>query len=343
MGKNEGRKISIVRIAQVLFRESDREHPLARQAILDLIREQYGLVMSVKAIGRNLAWLKEAGLPVQSREVSRVVNGKESTLSLDWYWEHDLTKEELQLLIDGLYFSHYPLAQVKALAEKIKKLQSRQFEDGKETVRNLPYDEDRKNCRAVLDRVGEAISARRMVTFYINENSPDGKWRHQVSPSGADRLYAVSPYIVLAADSRYYLIGNEDDTEQVKAYPLERLAEVTVQEQEARALKTLPGFENGLKAIECAQAMADLFFGVPARCEFEAQPGMVTCIFKDFGKAARIVSAKPDLVRVEADVPPAALKAWALKHAPAVKVIAPANLAKEVRDAAAALARLYGG
>lgn len=343
MEKTEGNKISIVRIAQVLFRESDRDHPLTRQEIKEILKGKYGLVMSLKAIGRNLVRLKESGLPVQSREVSRMVNGKAATLSLDWYWEHDLTKEEMQLLIDGLYFSHLPQAQVKGLVEKIKRMQYRHFDDGKEAVRNLPVAGEGKGCMEELSLVSRAIREQHMVTFYINENSPDGKWHHQTAPSGEDRLYTVSPYMVLASDGSYYLLANRDGTERVEAYPLEQMDGMALTEREARALRTIAGFENGIKMMDYVHAMGDLFFEKPLPCAFEASPAMVTRIFKEFGKAAKIVSASPEIVRVEAKVAPSALKAWALRHAPAVKVIAPAQLAKEVRDAAAALARLYGG
>lgn len=343
MEKTEGNKISIVRIAQVLFRESDREHPLTQQEILDILEGKYGLVMSRKAIGRNLLRLKESGLPVQSREVARVVNGKAAPLSLDWYWEHDLTKDEMQILIDGLYFSHLPSAQVKTLAEKIKKMQYRQFDDGKESVRNLPSGGDGVVCKQRIQVISQAIEERKQITFYVNVNSPDGKWHHQVSAAGEERLYTVSPYTVLASDGKYYLLANETGTERVKAYPVERLADILIQEEEARSVRTIPGFENGIKMQECAHAMGDLFFETPVHCEFEARADMVTHIFEDFGKSAKIIAAKPDLVQAEVEMSPSALKAWALRYAPAVKVTAPAALAKEVRDAAQALARLYGG
>ena len=80
-----GSKLSIIRIVQVLLRESDKDHPLSQQDILRLMESKYGMVVSRKSISRNLLRLKEAGLPVMCREVPRMVNGKEAPLSLDWY------------------------------------------------------------------------------------------------------------------------------------------------------------------------------------------------------------------------------------------------------------------
>lgn len=54
------------------------------------------------------------------------------------------------------------------------------------------------------------------------------------------------------------------------------------------------------------------------------------------------MSARQDLVTVEVTIPASAMKAWALKHAPLVKVTAPSYLVKEVKEAADGLCRLYG-
>ena len=72
---DSGSKMSIMRIAQVLFRESDRDHPLTQQEILDFMEAEYGMTVNRKSIGRNLSRLKDAGLPVVCREVMRVVGG----------------------------------------------------------------------------------------------------------------------------------------------------------------------------------------------------------------------------------------------------------------------------
>lgn len=139
--------MSIMRIAQVLLRESDRDHPLTQQEILDFMETKYAMTVSRKSIGRNLSRLKEAGLPVVCREVTRVVNGKEAPLALDWYWDHVLSQDDLKVLIDLLYFSHLPAQQVRQLSEKLKRLQSRTFDDGKENIKEPA-------CSGTAGRVG---------------------------------------------------------------------------------------------------------------------------------------------------------------------------------------------
>ena len=134
-----GSKLSIIRIVQVLLRESDKDHPLSQQDILRLMESKYGMVVSRKSVSRNLLRLKEAGLPVMCREVPRMVNGKEAPLSLDWYWDHVLSPQDLKTVIDLLYFSHLPAMQIRQLTEKLKRLQCRSFEDGRSFETVLDY------------------------------------------------------------------------------------------------------------------------------------------------------------------------------------------------------------
>ena len=212
--------MSIMRIAQVLLRESDRDHPLTQQEILDFMETKYAMTVSRKSIGRNLSRLKEAGLPVVCREVTRVVNGKEAPLALDWYWDHVLSQDDLKVLIDLLYFSHLPAQQVRQLSEKLKRLQSRTFDDGKENIKNLPALGRPGESGEVLALLTRALSQKKQVSFYYDHYEADGKKHHGYTVSGEDKLYRVSPYHLVASDDRYFLLGNEEDVGMIADRPL---------------------------------------------------------------------------------------------------------------------------
>ena len=154
--KGRGRKISIVHIAQILLSESDA------QQILAFLRERYGMEMDRKAVRRNLEALRGGGLPVVCREVKRVIEGKPAPLSLDWYWDHDLTKEDMKALIDLLYFSHLPAAEVRQLAQKLKNLYMRPFDDGKAAVKNIPA-------------LNQLEPPKKMIQFFYDHYEADGK------------------------------------------------------------------------------------------------------------------------------------------------------------------------
>jgi predicted DNA-binding transcriptional regulator YafY len=337
-----GRKMSIMRIVQVLIRESDQEHPLTQQEILDYMEEKYGMTVSRKSVGRNLSRLKEAGLPVMCREVSRVVNGKESSLSLDWYWDHELSREDLKVLIDLLYFSHIPYQQVRQLSERLKRLQSHSFEDGRENVRNLPSLRKPADVDEIVAVLSRALTEKKKVSFYHDHYEVDGKRHHDYTVSGEDRLFKASPYQITASDGEYVLLCSLDDREDISAFSLSLLSDVSLLDEPLRPQKSLRSPDQGGKLSDYLFAHEELYSGAPVSCTFEADWHLMTNIVEDFGKSAHILSARQDLVVVEVVIPPSAMKAWVLKHAPLVKVTAPSYLVKEVKEAADGLYRLYG-
>lgn len=337
-----GSKLSIVRIIQVLLRESDKDHPLTQQEILSYLEDKYGMVVNRKSIGRNLTRLREAGLPVKCREVSRMVNGKETSLSLDWYWDHVLSPEELQVLIDCLYFSHLSYQQVKQITEKLKGLQSLSFEDGKGCIRNLPCSWKHGNGEEWIAVLSTAIKEKKQISFYYDHYEADGKRHHNCKISGEEKKYQISPYVVIASDDWYYLLGNQEGREDISAFAVDLLAEVEILDTPVRLQKELSSQAKEEKLSDYLTAAQEIYVGYPEICTFEADRQVLSDIVRDFGKTAHLLSATQEKVTVEVMISPAALKAWSLRHAPEVRILSPAPLVKEVKEAAYELARLYG-
>ncbi len=343
MGEIEtGSKMSIIRIVQVLLRESDKDHPLSQQDILNCLEGKYGMVVSRKSVSRNLTRLKEAGLPVMCREVPRVVNGKAAPISLDWYWDHVLPPEDLKLLIDLLYFSHLPAAQIKQVAEHLKLLQIRCFDDGKSGIRNLPISPKYGEVNETVALLSRAVQEKKQISFYYDHYEADGKRHHGLTGGGEEKLYQLHPFYVVAADGRYCLLGSEEGREMISFFYVDLMDQVTMLEAPSRSQKSLETTDAQVKPSEFVTVMKDFYSGSEELCTFEADWRLMTDIVIDFGKAAHLASASQGKVQVEVTITPSALKAWALKHAPYVKVTSPVYLAREVKEAAQGLASLYG-
>lgn len=343
MAAGEGAgKLSIVRIIQILLRESDEDHPMTQQEIVSQLEEKYGMTVNRKSVGRNLNRLKDAGLPVNCREVTRMMNGKQVPLSLDWYWDHAMNTEELTLLSDLLYFSHLPQSAVRQLSEKLRRLHSRSFDDGKGNIRNLPAPMKAAKPEALLSVIGTALSKKKKIAFYYDHYEADGKRHHDRTPSGEDRRYILSPFAVVASDDRYILLGNPEGSISLAAYFIDRISEEEILEEAAVQQKDVP-LAAGEKLVDYLYRQSAVYTGFPEICSFEADSRLLSEIMTDFGKSAHLVSAQQDRVTVEVMCPCSAMKAWALARAPLVKILSPAYLVKESKEAADELSRLYDG
>lgn len=339
----QGKKAIIVCIARILLRGSEAAHPLSQQQIKRLLKEEYGLEADRKTIRRNLIALRDGGLPVVCREAERMIKGKPAPLSLDWYWDHDLTKNDIRTLIDLLYFSHLPSQQVKQISEKLKRLHIRGFNDGKEVMRNIPTPQKITQPEETLAILSEAIAKKVQVRFFYDHYEADGKKHHSRESDGSDKLYTVSPYVLVATDERYFFLGNIEGREEVTPFAVELIASPVVTEIPARPQKSIRGVENGVRVLDYLTPVSRTYAGAPEVCVLDADWHLMTDIVTDFGKAAYLLSATQGRVNVEVTAPVSLVRAWVLKNAPLVKAVSPVALVKSVKDAVSSLARLYGG
>ena len=62
----EPKKNALIRIWQILLRHSDYDHPLLQEDILRYLDEEYDIQLERKAVGKNLAYLRDAGIDVST-------------------------------------------------------------------------------------------------------------------------------------------------------------------------------------------------------------------------------------------------------------------------------------
>ena len=104
----EPKKLALLRILQILWEQSDIDHPLHQGKIAELLETNYGIVIERKAVGRNLTLLQEAGFEIENKGGG-------------FYLGARLFEDaELQLLIDGVLASqHVSAAHYNELIKKI--------------------------------------------------------------------------------------------------------------------------------------------------------------------------------------------------------------------------------
>ena len=57
---SEAKKLALLRILEILQKNTDEAHPLTHNEIADLLRKEYDIEIERKAVGRNISLLLEA-------------------------------------------------------------------------------------------------------------------------------------------------------------------------------------------------------------------------------------------------------------------------------------------
>lgn len=326
MDSLEPKKLALLRVLQILWNESDCDHPLHQGQILQCLEEEYGIVVERKAIGRNLSLLQEAGFEIESNGGGFYLNSR--------LFENS----ELQLLIDGVLASqHISVPHSKKLIEKICLLSNRYFPRHVGNIHSVGEwnKTDNKTLFYHIELVDEAIESGKMVEYEYNKYGLDKKL-HKTS------FQRISPYQLILHNQRYYLMGYSDYWDHMVYHRMDRITNMVISERTAVPIRKVKGFEGGINYHEISTAMPYMYAEKPERVTFRTTAGLMDQIVDWFGKDVTVRKCEDNKIEVSIHAAPTAMLYWALQYADYVEVIAPEPLRKRIAEVLKKANEVYG-
>ena len=314
----EPKKLALLRIWQILLKHSDYDHPLTQEEIIKYLKSEYGIEMERKAVGKNIADLRDAGIDIGSRRAGSYIDSRE------------FEDSELKLLIDGVLQSkHITARHSKDLIEKLCGLSNKYFRSHVKNVYSV-NDWSKTENQALfynIDIVDEAIATGKQVQYDYNKYGVDAKL-HKSS------FQRVSPYQLILHNQRYYLMGYSDYWGNMTFHRMDRISNMRIYDKPATPITSVKGYENGIDFKQIASTMPYMYTDTPDRIEFIADEFIVDQIVDWFGKDIRMsVLADDDKkVKVELIASPNAMEHWALQYLNHVEVTRPESLRIKIRD-----------
>ena len=198
----EPKKLALLRIWQILLKHSDYDHPLTQEEIIKYLENDYGIEMERKAVGKNIADLRDAGIDIGSRRAGSYIDSRE------------FEDSELKLLIDGVLQSkHITARHSKDLIEKLCGLSNKYFRSHVKNVYSVNdwSKTDNYDLFYNVELIDEAIDRARRITFDYNKYRANKTLKKTSTQT-------VSPYQLILHNQRYYLMCyNEKDVGQTIA------------------------------------------------------------------------------------------------------------------------------
>ena len=315
MNSFEPKKLALIRILQVLEKHSDSEHPIKHDKIVELLENEYGLVVERKAIGRNISLLNEAGFEI------------ETTKKGSYLAERTFEDSELRLLIDGVLSSGYITA--KHSKDLIEKLCSQANKYFRPRVKNIYSVNDWNKTDNIsvfytIEIIDEAIEQGRQVRFEYNKYGID-KELHRTSRQ------TISPYQMILHNQRYYLMGYNEKWKEMRYYRMDRITNIELVNEPQTPLRSIKGFESGIDYKRFSQGMPYMFADEFQTVEFIADGWAIDQIVDWFGKEIYIEERADErfLVRVKASIN--AMEYWAMQYMNAVKILSPIELRERIK------------
>lgn len=324
MDNMESKKLALIRILQILFEYSDKEHMLVYDEILSLLQQEYDLTVERKAIGRNLSLLKEAGF--------NIVTTQRGT----YLAERKFEDSELRLLIDSvLSSSHISSTQSKALIEKLCGLSNRYFRRHVKNIYSVQEWNKTENQAVFynIEIIDEAIEKERKVKFDYNKYGADKKLHRSAT-------HIVSPYQMILHNQRYYLMAFQEKWQHLRYFRLDRITNIGEINEPLTPLRSVKGFESGIDYKRFSASMPYMFSDELVTVEFSAESWVLDQIVDWFGKDI-VIKPIRDKFLVQVRVSPDAMEYWAMQYANAVEVLSPKDVRAKIANNLSAASKKY--
>lgn len=310
----ESKKLALLRIAQILHDYSDEAHPLSQEEIVQRLESEYSIAIERKAVGRNLALLKEAGMDI-------------ATTPHGCYSERrQFEDSELKLLIDGVLCSkHITAAHSKQLIEKLAKQSNIYFKKHIKNVYSVTERNKSENGQLFLniELTDEAIEKGRQLTFTYNKYGADKKLHKSAA-------HTASPYQMILHNQHYYLMALNEKWHNMGFYRMDKITDMAITKTPLTPIRNVEGYEDGINYKDISSAMPYMFTDRPEHIELLADGSILDQIIDWFGYDITVVPCG-ERYKITLKASPSAMEFWALQYVKYAEVTFPSSLHERIR------------
>ncbi len=218
MAKGANQKKKLFCILELLERESDEEHPVSTERIIESLAAN-DISAERKSIYDDMQALQELGYDVIScGRKGYYLGAREFELA------------ELKLLVDAVQSSKF-LSEKKS-HELIKKLERFCSRHAAVKLQRQVHVIDRvktmnESILYLVDTIHEAIAENRMISFrYMKWNG-----RKKLVPRHDGKRYLVSPYLLMWEEENYYLVAYDEVAKDRRYYRVDKMADIVIEDE----------------------------------------------------------------------------------------------------------------
>ena len=271
MAKSANQKLKLLRLYDILKRQSDEDHPIP---VPELIREleRWDIKAERKSIYDDLDALAELGVDIQSRK------GR----TPGWFiGQRDFELAELKLLVDAVQSSRFITKRKSdALIRKLERLAS--AHQARQLQRQVYVDRRVKAMNESIyynvDKLHTAIAQNNAITFryFDYDMNKEKVFRHE----GA--LYRVSPYGLIWNSENYYLVAFDSVSEQMRHYRVDKMTQIELTEEKRQG-----GSE--FDVANYAQKHFGMYSGDEVTMTLRFRRSMVNVVLDRFGQDVMLI------------------------------------------------------
>ena len=229
MAKSENQKLKILYLLEMLWEETDEEHPLSTKRIIEKL-EKKDIKAERKSIYADIEALQDFGFDIILKS-GRGDGGY-------YLASRDFELAELKLLVDAVLASRFITEnKSRKLIEKLERLTSKH--QGGEIKSHLALQgrakTENEKIYYSIDAIYKAINENKKLSFTYLDWALSSK---KLEPRKKGEKYIISPWSMVWDDDNYYLIGYDSAAEKIKHYRVDKIkdAEPLSEKRDGRSL-----------------------------------------------------------------------------------------------------------
>lgn len=322
-------KIKLLKILEILRQETDEDHPMNTQTLIQKLAAQ-GIVCDRRTLPLDIQVLNDYGYEV-------LVN-KQPGFSTEYcIVDRSFDVPELRILMDAVQAASFVTPKkTTMLLDKIAELggshraellkgNSIEYNTTKHSNETIYYN---------IDTIEEAIAQGKKIAFkYFDYNTKKEKVFRKEG-----KLYYVNPISMVFTMDNYYLICYDDFHPTINHYRIDRMTDVIMKQYDIKKTDAVEGFDMTIHH----KSLFGMFTGKPEKVRFEANVRLVDAIIDKFGEDIQFKDLEEGWTSFEAvvQISPQFL-GWLLSFGKDMKVTAPKNVVKYLREYVEKLKEIY--
>lgn len=272
MANNGISKMKLLLLLDFLSRYSDEEHPLSSAELCSMLQKK-GVSCERKSVYRDIAVLNEYGV-----EVIRAHTPKAGF----FVSRREFELPEVRLLMDAVLAAPFITHKKTALlTQKLKGLLSCYQA---ECVSQQIYVEQRNKFENEeiyysIDAINRAIAANRQISFHYYHRTISG---HKLKLNQG-KEFTISPYALLWANDKYYLVGNYGKYNNLSNYRLDRMKQAAVAQLESRHFSEVSPYRDFFDTADYLRKTFNMYNGEQEQVELRCTNDILEAVADKFG------------------------------------------------------------
>ena len=326
MPRSAHQKEKLLALLDILFRDTDEEHPMPLAGLIEALERQ-GISAERKSIYADLDTLRQRGWDI--------VLDRGRGYYLAW---RPFELPELKLLVDSVQSSKFITH--KKTASLIKKIETLASVHSAQLLHRQVFVKNRiktmnESIYYNVDEIHNGISNNRKIRFlYFEYNvAKERQYRH----GGA--YYVVSPFAMTWDDENYYLVAYDSEAGIIKHYRVDKMEKISTLDEERDGQEVYQALDMAVYT----RKTFGMFTGEEIKVQMRFENHLVGAVLDRLGSEVFIVPDGPAHFTVRTDVVVSPqFFAWVLGFGSQAQIVGPAHVVDGMKAHIGSVAALYG-